>query len=552
MGVSRQECEVTDGLDRIPPTRKMFLRFGRGLLLAIPMSLAAAGVSAQDPADEPDWEARLEHLESIIRQQQADLQAQQDQLAEQYELIRQLKAERDAAIAVVSDDEPPADAPALAQEPALGDEPPPEDAASKVSDGQRAAEIELARRELAGTARQDVNARATLYDPSSSAFDPNFPGAWHLPGTTAAMKIGGYVNLALVNNLDPLATRDRFIVGSIPPEGTVDPDAVDGTTVTASQTRFNIEVREQTTTGTMRAFVEGDFEGESDSFRLRHAYGQYDWLLAGKTWSAFANLAAQPEGVDFEGINGAVILRQSQLRIFPEVGKDRNLVVSLEDPQTDVANGIGSEGLWDLAVSLDSLPLGELGAWNYKVGLLLRQLRGQYTEPTGGNSGVAAPIEDTYGWGLTTSGRIGFSRLTESDYLLWQLSYGKGIGRYLNDLGTVGGGDAVFSPEGELEALPVFAGYLSYQHLWAKRPRFLTDWSGILRSNFTVSWVDVDTFDFQPGNAYDRTLRASANLLYYPTQNVRVGAELLWGQRKNKDGSKGNATQLQVSARYNF
>lgn len=524
----------------------------QALLLVIALSAAAVTAHAQDTADEPDWESRLEQLEDIIRQQQADLQAQQEQLAEQYQLIRQLKAERDAAIGAASEPDAVDEAPVLAQQPAPADEVQAEEGSTKMSEGQRAAEIELARREMAGTARPDVNAQQTLYDPSSSTFDPNFPGAWHLPGTTAAMKIGGYVNLALVNNLDPLATRDRFIVGTIPPEGAEDPDATDGTTVTASQTRFNVEVREQTTTGTMRAFIEGDFEGDGDGFRLRHAYGQYAWLLAGKTWSAFANQAAQPEGVDFEGINGAVILRQSQLRIFPGIGKDRNLVVSLEDPRTDVANGVGSEGIWDLAVSVDSVPFGEFGAWNYKVGLLLRQLRGQYISPTDDNLAHGAPIDETFGWGLTTSGRIGLSRLTESDFLLWQLSYGEGIGRYLNDLGTVRGGDAVFSPDGELDALPVFAGYLSYQHLWGKRPRFLMDWSGILRSNFTVSWVDLDTYDYQPGDAYDRTWRASANLLYYPTQNVRLGAELLWGQRKNKDGTKGDATQLQFSARYNF
>ena len=47
-----------------------------------------------------------------------------------------------------------------------------------------------------------------------------------------------------------------------------------------------------------------------------------------------------------------------------------------------------------------------------------------------------------------------------------------------------------------------------------------------------------------------KTLRASINLLFNPAQRVELGAELLWGERKNGDGSSGSASQLQFSARY--
>ncbi|MFC1796308.1 hypothetical protein ACFL1V_04355, partial [Pseudomonadota bacterium] len=96
------------------------------------------------------------------------------------------------------------------------------------------------------------------------------------------------------------------------------------------------------------------------------------------------------------------------------------------------------------------------------------------------------------------------------------------------------------------------AGFLSYQHAWASKGWFMKDWPGIMRSNFTLSWIDVDNYKFQDGKDYRQTWRASANLLYFPTQNLRLGGELLWGLRKNKDGSEGTAMQLQLSARYNF
>ena len=62
------------------------------------------------------------------------------------------------------------------------------------------------------------------------------------------------------------------------------------------------------------------------------------------------------------------------------------------------------------------------------------------------------------GWGITAGGTIPFKALAEKDEFLWQLTYGEGIGRYINDLGTIGGHDAIFAPDGELEALPVFGG----------------------------------------------------------------------------------------------
>ena len=524
-----------------------------GLILAAPLQAqdSEPGIEARLEAleqqiqqQQSEFEAQRELLERTISEQQKNLEAQQRQLSAQYELIQQLQAEQKAQQSTVAT-EP---APELADVTEPGEQ--KADASSDgPSEGQLAAEAELAKRTAAGEESTEVNVQATLYDPSNTVFDPGFPGAWHLPGTTAAMNIGGFVNLSLVNSFDPVLITDRFIVGSIPPEGKSVSGARSGMDVTASQTRLNFEVREQTRHGVLRAFIEGDFEGQSESFRLRHAYGQYKFMLAGKTWSTFANVNALPEEVDFEGVNGVVLRRQPQFRVFPEFGRDFSFVFSIEEPGTDIANGSGSKGSWDLVAAVDRLPFGELGDWNYRVSAILRDLKGEYG--AGINNGLVGQSSAT-GWGVTTSGQKSFAGWGEGDFLQWQLTYGEGIGRYLNDLSTVGGGDAVFDADGKLYALPVLAGFLSYRHHWGKKPWFMQDWPGILRSNFIVSWIDVNNYKFQDDQDYDQTWRASANLLYFPTQNLRFGGELLWGERTNKDGSSGTATQLQISARYNF
>ena len=45
---------------------------------------------------------------------------------------------------------------------------------------------------------------------------------------------------------------------------------------------------------------------------------------------------------------------------------------------------------------------------------------------------------------------------------------------------------------------------------------------------------------------------ASANLLWYPMQNVTLGVEGLWGERVNFNGAKGQDERVQFSARVKF
>ena len=46
-----------------------------------------------------------------------------------------------------------------------------------------------------------------------------FPGSFRIPGTDAALKIGGQVRVTAVESLDAIGTDDRFVTSSIPVEG---------------------------------------------------------------------------------------------------------------------------------------------------------------------------------------------------------------------------------------------------------------------------------------------------------------------------------------------
>ncbi len=126
---------------------------------------------------------------------------------------------------------------------------------------------------------------------------------------------------------------------------------------------------------------------------------------------------------------------------------------------------------------------------------------------------------------------------------MFQLNYGDGIGRYINDLESVGGQDAAFNPvTGELETLEAFGGYLAYQHWWSDR----------MRSTLVVGYTNVNNLDFQEPDAYHETRRLTGNVIWSPIPRLDVGGELLWGRRTNNDGNSGEALQMQLAAKYIF
>jgi hypothetical protein len=410
---------------------------------------------------------------------------------------------------------------------------------TRVDEIQQKGASDLSQDEVAMRTRLETledSVKSSRDEASTSFTAESFPGSISIPGSTSALKIGGFVKMNIVQSFNAIGTSDRFIVGTIPTEST---SSTNETSLTVSQSRLNFDFRDRTGKGVMRAFIEADFAGDDDTFRLRHAFGQYRDLLAGKTHSTFMDVEATPEELDFEGINGRINVRQTELRYFPKIGKDWNLLLALEDPQPDVTGGDGVSQIPDLVASVRRTWFDR---WHIKTGLLFRNLKAEQTDPDTGDVIPGISTESTIGWGLVFSGKTAVPLWDKRDNFMFQLSGGEGYGRYVNDLGSIGGQDAVYDPEGKLEALPVFAGYLAFQKWWGKA----------LRSKFIASWVNIDTYDYQPDDAYQDTQRVSGNVIFSPTAKIDIGTELLWGRREDKDGSDGSAMQMQISAKYRF
>ena len=507
---------------------KIMVVTGQLLICPLPV-LAADSQTPSGSAVSSEAAVSTSELLDMLKKQQAQLDRQDERIAQQEQLIADLRAQQQEELRSQRDLADQQNEQIDDQRETLVAMQNQLDRQSATVDKDMSDETVELRSRLETLEESIAGSR----DAAQTAFDEeSFPGSMSIPGTNAAMRFGGFVKMNIVETFDPLGTDDRFIAGTIPvPQQSSDARAA----LTVSQSRLNWDLRDQTQFGVMRAFVEADFAGDGDTLRLRHAFGQYKDILAGKTWSTFMDVEASPEEIDFEGINGRINVRQPEIRYFPGIGQDWNLRLALEAPDPQVTGGESISQWPDLVASIRRTWFDR---WHIQTSAIVRQITASWLlDPT---------VEDTdTGWGLSISGKTAtqFWNPLAKNNLMFQLNYGEGYGRYVNDLGEVGGQDAVFNPEtGEISVLPVFAGYLAYQHWWRED----------LRSTFNISWVDVDNQDFQLDDAYHQTWRTAANLIWSPISRIDLGAELIWGERENKDGQNADATQLQLSSKYRF
>ncbi len=373
----------------------------------------------------------------------------------------------------------------------------------------------------------------------------DFPGSIRIPGSPAAIKFGGSVWVSAVSTQDALGSDDRFLTWTIPVAG--DPGAEKGprTSFWANPSSLNFDAR---TKGpgdrTIRAFIEGDFAGSSNGFRLRHAYVQVGRFLAGQTWSTFSDPDADHGDIDFEGVNAENVQRQAQFRYTRRLSPVLLGAVSLEYPNsslTDVDGTVvrGVNQAPDLILRGTFTPSKRTRLQGAAV---LRSIRGE-------SASRPNEIDHRTGWGLSASGTLTELPWDRDDSFTFQVNGGSGIARFINDLNSAGGQDGAFDPgTGDLELLSHWGWYGSYLHRWRGKPRE----PGDLRSSLIWGAVTVDNLGFQPASAYRRTHRLGLNLVWTPVRSGELGIQYIWGQRVNKDGASGEASQLQVRARYVF
>ncbi|MFI0473615.1 DcaP family trimeric outer membrane transporter [Halomonas sp. HMF6819] len=275
--------------------------------------------------------------------------------------------------------------------------------------------------------------------------------------------------------------------------------------------------------------VEGDFYGDNGNggFRLRHAYGEWNDILAGQTWTNFGSGLSATPLIDFAGTSGrALTHRQPQLRYTQD-----NFSFSIEDPDD-------KGGVVDDAGAKSSLPdmivryTDRSEFFNYSLAAV-----GRYLEYD--NAGLTTPAssDSAFGWGTTFETAVNF---TPDLTVRAGVTYGDGIGGYTS--GNTSPIPGYVDENGSLQTVRTVGASLGAS---------LTVGPGAINAAYSRVENDFeDNPDYVVTN--ENTTEAWLNYIWAPAGRIQYGVEAGWHQREQVDGNKGDALRLQGMVKYSF
>ncbi|MBD3895683.1 porin [Halomonas sp. ML-15] len=391
-------------------------------------------------------------------------------------------------------------------------------------------QIERLESEQAQAQQHEAEAREELASNVVTAGDT--PGSFKVPGTNTSIEVGGYIKFDAIYDLDQ-DLGDSLFVESI--------DISDGASngsfrAHARQSRLFIKSSTPTESGPVTTHLEGDFFGgggnevfsNSRGFRLRHAYGEWNGLLAGQTWSNFMQFTAYPSTVDFDGPVGVSFIRQAQLRYTLPLG-DSALSFSAEN-----AEATGFSGSRDSAPDLTARYQWNGANAGIETAALVRRLKV--------DDGIAN--DSATGYGLMLAGNIGVGTDTT---LMAGAIYGDGVGRYLytadgSDDGTTGIGAAFVNDNGSLETIEAYGFNAAVAQQWTDK----------FSSSLSYGQVRGD----RPGELFPTSTRKLESVhfshFYQVTEPVTLGFEVSHGRKELQNHESEDNTRLQFSAQYSF
>lgn len=350
------------------------------------------------------------------------------------------------------------------------------------------------------------------------------------PSKTSRIRILGSIRLFGSNDFFGLSGGTGFSLGEIP----VNSEYSGENTffMTANISRLGLEATQQTGIGELFLRIETDFNKDGDGFRIRHAYGQSEFLIAGQTWTSFSDIETLPNTVDLDGPPTAISKRTVQIKYYNNFGDRWRFRASVEVPSYSVSvpDTISVE---PVSQSFPAFAVNLKKDWDI-LGIKV--------------AGIINPISvrnldgsriNLLGAGALLSSQINLSRTTE---ILFQGVYGSGIASFLN----LSGGQAYdvnFNANSEdYELARSYGGFIAVsQKLFGNS----------LDVNVASGLVNFKMQDYYSEDAFERGLYIAVNTFFTFNDN-RVGLEYTFGQKRVKSGDKGDASRLAFTFYYDF
>ncbi|MCE0732530.1 DcaP family trimeric outer membrane transporter [Halomonas sp. G15] len=284
--------------------------------------------------------------------------------------------------------------------------------------------------------------------------------------------------------------------------------------------------------------IEGDFYGTNNNFRLRHAYGSWNGILAGQYWTNFYGFVAGTPTIDFRGPPGVGNqARQPQLRYTAG-----NFSASIEDPDTLGSSETTENNVVQTSADAAKSELPDVtarytdtsGPFKYSASAVLRQL--EFDAEADPNATVND--DSAFGWGIALEAAMA---VNEAVTLRAGVTHGDGIGGYMNVSPQTS--PAYVADNGDLETLESTGGTLGAS---------LKAGPGAINASYNVSTVDLDDEDYYGATDNDTFETAYLNYIWSPAERISYGIEASWASRETKGGDDGDATRLQGMVMYSF
>ena len=142
------------------------------------------------------------------------------------------------------------------------------------------------------------------------------------------------------------------------------------------------------------------------------------------------------------------------------------------------------------------------------------------------------------GWGI--SGSLVLDSWKGGTWYL-QASAGEGITTYFNELSGAGL-DVAVNDKNEIFLPTAYGFYVTYEHHWIES----------VYSNFVYGLIEVEDFAFTPNESFKHGSTIRSNTFWDITEGAKVGAEVIWGLRRNKSLTYGDAFRLNILFYYDF
>lgn len=290
--------------------------------------------------------------------------------------------------------------------------------------------------------------------------------------------------------------------------------------------------------GMFTTYVEGDFMGSGNAFRLRQAYVSFVGLTIGQTKSNFVDLRSLAPALDQNLSSASGAQRNPLIKYELSITKTIKSSLSIEYPTYSASYGSENSSapiiMPDIPfyIEYDTKPV------HIRASAILRNMA--YKDL------IDNDFRSRLGYGFKLSGHAALFPALE---LLANASYGKGISSYIVDISNSGLALVSKDKSGKMFAPETVALYAGFKIDYTKKL-----YSGISGGYIRVNLPDYfDGISTKPrDDFYNYGFNVCANLIWKILPSCIWGIEYLYGERVNYSKEKGHSNRVSTIIKYSF